>query len=168
MKAKKILIAVTVIVGGGIAYYLISPLFITIRLDEPKIPVAVEPVVTEIEQQKEQPAETTPEPPRITETAKIPIVGAPGHPASGVVFVVDVNGKKHLRYEDLKTINGPDIYVYLSKDLEAKEFVNLGRVRATEGNVNYDIPPDVDPKEYPYAMTWCKMFGVLFNSAKLF
>ena len=31
----------------------------------------------------------------------------------------------------------------------------VGRLRATEGNVNYEIPAGVDPREYPYALTWC-------------
>jgi hypothetical protein len=41
-------------------------------------------------------------------------------------------------------------------------------VKATEGNINYEIPEGVDPREYPYVLTWCKAFGVLFNSAKVY
>ena len=103
----------------------------------------------------------------VSEGAASAVVGTTGHPASGTVRIVTADGKRYVRYEDFKTINGPDIYVYLAKDLEAKEFINLGRVRATEGNINYEIPDEVDVKEYPYVLTWCQTFGVLFNSAKV-
>lgn len=105
--------------------------------------------------------------PKEESTAPANIAGTAEHPASGTVRVISSEGKQFLRYENFKTINGPDIFVYLSKDLEAKEFINLGPVRATEGNVNYEIPENVNPQEYPYAIVWCKAFGVLFNSAKV-
>lgn len=95
------------------------------------------------------------------------VVGTAGHPASGTVRLVAADGTTYVRYENFKTINGPDIYVYLAKDLDAKEFVSLGKVKATEGNINYQVPADVDASQYPYVLTWCKTFGVLFNSAKL-
>ncbi len=95
------------------------------------------------------------------------VTGTVGHPASGTVKIVRADGKEYVRYENLKTINGPDIFVYLSKDMGAKEFVNLGKVKSTEGNSNYEIPAGTNPAEYPYVLIWCKQFGVLFNSAKL-
>lgn len=95
------------------------------------------------------------------------VVGTLGHPASGTARIVVSGGKNYVRYQNFKTINGPDIYVYLAKDLAAKEYINIGRVRATEGNINYEIPARVNPKDYPYVLTWCKTFGVLFNSANV-
>jgi hypothetical protein len=95
------------------------------------------------------------------------IVPTKTHPASGYVRVVSEGEARYLRYEDFSTINGPDLVVYLAKDLEAKEFVNLGALKATSGNFNYKIPETVDIKEYPYALVWCEAFSVLFNSAKL-
>ncbi len=80
---------------------------------------------------------------------------------------MEADGKRYLRYENFKTINGPDLFVYLSGDLEAKTYVNLGELRATEGNVNYEIPKDIDLDVYPYALVWCQQFSVLFNSAKI-
>jgi len=107
------------------------------------------------------------ESPKEESTAPAPVLGTAGHPANGTARVIFSNGKRFLRYENFKTINGPDIFVYLSKDLEAKEFIDLGPVRATEGNVNYEIPENVNSEEYPYALVWCKAFGILFNSAKV-
>lgn len=97
----------------------------------------------------------------------VPVADTPAHPASGTVRTVVAAGKSYIRYENYKTINGPDLYVYLSKDLSATEFVNLGRLKATEGNVNYEVPAGVNFADYPYVLTWCKQFGVLFNSADL-
>jgi len=136
----------------GFGYYAISPLFIQIRVDEAM------PLVTQT---------STFTPVQTNEKMSAVVTGTTGHPASGTAMIVKADGKVYLRYENFKTINGPDIYVYLSKDLDAKEYISLGKVRATEGNINYEIPPEVNVSDYPYALTWCKAFGVLFNSAKL-
>lgn len=76
-------------------------------------------------------------------------------------------GAQYLRYENYKTINGPDLRVYLATDARATEFVDLGPIKATEGNINYLIPPGTDLSRYRYALTWCEDFAVLFNSAEL-
>ena len=136
-----IVITLAIVVFG---YYAISPLFINIKVDE-KVPMM----------QGEK------------NSVSIPITGTAGHPASGTVRVIDANSKTYIRYENFKTINGPDLYVYIAKDLEAKEYVNLGTLRATEGNVNYEIPADVNLQDYKYVMVWCKAFGVLFNYADI-
>lgn len=132
------------------AYYAISPFFINTKAND-------------LNPAKNSTSSTTP----VQSTTAVNVVGTTGHPASGTVRVVETDGKKYVRYENFKTINGPDIYVYLAKDLGAKEFVNLGRVRATEGNINYEIPAEVNISDYLYVLTWCEAFGVLFNSAKL-
>jgi len=95
------------------------------------------------------------------------VVGTASHPASGTARIVQSEGIHYLRYEDFSTLNGPDLYVYLSKDKNAKDFVNLGRLKATEGNVNYEIPVGTNLDEYRYALVWCRAFGVLFNTADL-
>ena len=130
----------------GFGYYAISPLFKNIRLEE------ASPVFESI--------------PRRVDTSNVK--GTTGHPASGHArIVMREDGAYLLRYTNFKTINGPDLYVYLSKDLEAKEFINLGPLKATEGNINYEIPADVGSDDYRYALVWCKAFGVLFNYADL-
>lgn len=144
---KRIWIAASAVAGvllAGFAYYAVSPLFISIEADE-SVPASSETV----------------------SGARAPIVDTPAHPASGTVRVISADGKTYVRYENYETINGPDIFVYLSKDLEATDFVNLGRVKATKGNVNYEVPSHIDISEYRYVLTWCKAFGVLFNYADL-
>ena len=141
---KKIIIFLAVIVIFGLGYYLISPLFRNIKLDE-NIPTGN----------------------IISDSKAFPVLGTSGHSASGSVHIIDTKDGKVIRYENFKTINGPDLYIYLAKDLDAKEYVSLGTLRATEGNVNYEIPQGVKLAEYKYVMTWCKAFGVLFNYADI-
>lgn len=150
---KKLFYIIGILVGIALlafAYYAISPLFRNIKVDD-RNPISNDPVATSVQA-----------------SAPVSVVGTAGHFASGTVRIVTAGEKRYIRYENFKTINGPDIYVYLAKDLDVKEFINIGRVRATEGNINYEIPEGIDIKDYPYVLIWCKTFGVLFNSAKLF
>ena len=141
---KYILITIGALIVFSVAWYGLSPLFISIKIDDTA--PAASTVVSQV----------------------APVVATAGHPAEGIAKIIETEGKQYLRYENFETLNGPDLYVYLAKTPDAKEFIDLGLLRATEGNVNYEIPAGVDPKDYPYALTWCKQFGVLFNSAKLY
>lgn len=150
----------------GFGYWTISPLFRNIKVDE-AIP-GESPAMMQKEAQSDavmQKSTSTGE--GMMEKTGAEVVGTPAHPASGFVKIIEAEGKSYVRYENFKTINGPDIYVYLSKDKDARDFVNLGRVKATEGNINYEIPADVKVSDYSYVLTWCKTFGVLFNYAQL-
>jgi len=151
---KTLFIIVIAIVVGGIAYYGLSPLWKKITIDE-ALPVTKES--SEGSEQSVMPVETK----------RAPIVATNLHPAAGDVLIVEADGKKYIRYENYQTINGPDLFVYLSKDLEGKDFVDIGPVKATEGNINYEIPAGVNSDDYKYVLTWCKKFGVLFNSAEI-
>jgi peptide methionine sulfoxide reductase msrA/msrB len=148
---KKIIITVVAALLIGLGYYTISPIFKTITLNEEA------PVMSSVSSSTEVSKVTT----------SYPVVGTVGHPAEGIVKLIDSSDGNIVRYENFKTINGPDLFVYLSKDLEGKEFVSLGELRGTEGNINYMIPDGVDISEYKYVMTWCKEFGVLFNYADI-
>jgi hypothetical protein len=150
---KKVLYIFAGILAFGalwFGYYTISPFFRNVKIDEaaPQIPDAEN---TQSEQQ----------------IVTASVIGTTGHPASGTVRIIEADGKNYVRYENFKTINGPDLYVYLAKNLDAKEYVSLGTLRATEGNVNYEIPQDVNFEEYQYVMTWCRQFSALFNYADI-
>lgn len=170
---KKIIFAGLFILVLAVAYYAISPIFKNTQLDEPAPQVTSLPLVTitdaeKIDTKDKMVAETIPEKKIVAPVALTAIVsGTPGHPATGTVRIIKSDVGATLRYENFKTINGPDLYVYLSKDLKASSFVNLGRLKATEGNVNYDIPKDVNIDDYSYVLVWCEDFSVLFNSAEI-
>jgi hypothetical protein len=85
------------------------------------------------------------------------------------------DGARFLRLADFVTSDGPDVHVYLvaasdvQKDGVVKQagFVDLGSLKATQGNQNYIIPIDVDLATYRAATIWCKRFSVNFGSAPL-
>ncbi len=78
------------------------------------------------------------------------------------------NGEKYtVRFEDFESIDGPDLHIYLSSGLNNDDYVDLGSIKATKGNVNYDVPVGTDIKKYMDVLVWCKPFGVLFSYAEL-
>ena len=165
---KKILIVLVLIVVGGVGYYAISPLFNNIKVDE-ALPGKVASPTAQVDHTPASGASMTHD---ATSTEQMmahvaTVTGTTGHPASGTVRIVKADGKQYVRYENFKTINGPDIYVYLSKDLDAKDYISLGKVKATEGNINYEVPAGTNASDYKYVLTWCKTFSVLFNSAQI-
>ncbi|WP_458719576.1 DM13 domain-containing protein [Candidatus Nitrosocosmicus sp. R] len=90
------------------------------------------------------------------------------HNAEGIAKIIPLQDDTNvLRLENLKVTNGPDLYVYLSTDNNALDFVNLGKLKANNGNQNYDIPLGTDLSKYDTALIWCKAFSVLFGSAEL-
>lgn len=90
------------------------------------------------------------------------------HNAEGQVVVFQLgDGSSILRLEDFKSTNGPDLYVYLSTDKTASDFVNLGRLKGNMGNQNYEIPQGTDLEKYHTVLIWCKAFSVLFGSAEI-
>lgn len=169
MKTKYIIIGIVILGLAGFGYWAISPLFRNIKANDALPASTLAPVQPSAPQEgATNPANTQSAPQAPIVTSAAAVTGTLGHPASGSVRIIESDGKRYVRYENFKTINGPDIYVYLSKDIDAKDFVSLGKVRATEGNINYEIPPNIDTHDYPYVLTWCKTFSVLFNSAKVY
>lgn len=95
-------------------------------------------------------------------------VGDGIHNAEGTAKVVSLaDGKEILRFEDFKSTNGPDLFVYLATDNTATDFVSLGKLKANIGNQNYEIPKGTDLTKYDTALVWCKSFSVLFGHATL-
>jgi electron transfer DM13 len=90
------------------------------------------------------------------------------HNAEGQVKVIKLsNGSNFLRLEDFRSTNGPDLYVYLSRDKSNSDFVNLGKLKGNVGDQNYKIPEGTDLSKYDTVLIWCQAFSVLFGSAEL-
>jgi hypothetical protein len=90
------------------------------------------------------------------------------HNASGKAMVLYLeDGSAVLRFENFRVTNGPDLYVYLSTDRNASDFVDLGRLKANIGNQNYELPGGVDLSKYNHVIIWCKAFSVYFGGAEL-
>ena len=154
MTTKKIVLAaIAVIVGSGVIYAL-SPYFTNTTIDEaPPMADVDQPMMVQ---------EMT------TSSGNFIGVGDGIHDAEGNAFVLSLDdGTRFLRFEDFKATNGPDLYVYLSTDEQASDFVNLGRLKANMGNQNYEIPSEVDLSKHSNVLIWCQAFSVLFGSAEL-
>ncbi|MEP6687293.1 MAG: DM13 domain-containing protein [Gemmatimonadales bacterium] len=85
------------------------------------------------------------------------------------------DGHLILRLEDFTTSNGPDVRVYLVAATDAADdasvtragFVEVGRLKGTDGNQNYEVPSDLDLGKYRAVTIWCKRFSVNFATAPL-
>jgi hypothetical protein len=90
------------------------------------------------------------------------------HNAEGYAKILTLSdGSQILRLEDFRSTNGPDVHLYLSTDKQASNFIDLGRLKANNGDQNYQIPIDTDFNKYKYVLIWCQPFSVLFGSAQL-
>ena len=183
------IVLIAIVVGGlVIAWWLISPLWRNKKLDEPLPQDSQGPVIkdsmdtmdaaTEERFMKETKAMadhimrgSDPMPSLSPSKAPAILAQAPmiarAHDVQGRAFLVQTGEQVVLRFEDLKTINGPDLRIYLSSGLNVDDTLDLGPIRATEGNVNYVLPPDADLAKYRNALIWCRAFGVLFSYAQL-
>lgn len=90
---------------------------------------------------------------------------AASHPTSGTATVnSDVTT---LSFTNFKTDNGPKLLVYLSTDIGAQDFVNLGDLKGIEGDYSYAIPEGTDIEKYKFVDIWCVDFSVSFGHAEL-
>lgn len=93
------------------------------------------------------------------------------HKVSGRALLIQGGGQKFIRLEDFLTENGPDLHLYLLQNPtgspQGKDFVNLGKLRSTQGNVNYEIPAEVELSSIQSVSVWCKAFSVNFGFAQL-
>jgi len=89
------------------------------------------------------------------------------HSVEGRALLIAQGDEHILRFEDFQTDNGPRLHIYLSRDRGDEDFIDLGPIKATRGNVNYQVPAGVDFEKYQNVLVWCKPFGVLFSYATL-
>ena len=90
------------------------------------------------------------------------------HNAEGLARVIPLgDGSTSLRLENFKSTNGPNVHLYLATDKGASNFIDLGRLKANNGNQNYNIPHGTDLAKYNMVLIWCRDFSVLFGSAQL-
>ncbi|RZQ62204.1 hypothetical protein EWH70_21250 [Amycolatopsis suaedae] len=98
------------------------------------------------------------------------------HETGGTARVLELpGGERVLRLEGFSTSDGPDVHVWLSQATAGGEWgkyddgkvVKLGKIKATDGNQNYPIPPDADLAGLRSVVIWCDRFNVAFGSAAL-
>src|SRR5689334_7969590 len=90
------------------------------------------------------------------------------HNAEGLVRVIPLgDGHTILRLENFNSTDGPNVHLYLATDKTVSNFIDLGRLKANNGNQNYNLPYGSNLAKYNMALIWCKDFSVLFGSAQL-
>jgi len=98
------------------------------------------------------------------------------HETRGTATVHELGGgRRVLRFTEFATSNGPDVRVYLVAAPDASDdetvtkagFIELGKLKGTEGDQNYEIPADLDLEKYRSATIWCYRFSVNFATAPL-
>ena len=72
-----------------------------------------------------------------------------------------------LQLENVMISNGPDLHVYISKEVLPVNYIDLGRLQSVSGNQVYAIPGNPDFSAYKYALIHCQRFNHLFGSAVL-
>jgi Electron transfer DM13 len=177
------LLAVVVVVAASVAFYLISPLFIRTTLVEAApsgfaaasgSPIATDPVSStapslhpSVGPSATATAAPTPTGPRIVAAGEFHGTDEV-HYGSGTATIIETEPGKHtLRFEDFSVLNGPDLFVYLSPDATgySDAALELGRLKATDGSFNYELPAGTDPADFASAIIWCKQFSHLFAVA---
>ncbi len=178
---KSLLAIIAVIIVGAISAFALSPYFTESTIDEalptgaiiqPKMEdmdaIIIDDVFEEPIMEEPIMEETIEETIPISYAGEFIGVGDGIHDAQGDAYTIPLeDGGNVLRLENFESTNGPDLFVYLATDDNASEFVNLGELKASKGNQNYEIPENTDLGKYNKVLIWCKAFGVLFGSAEL-
>ena len=87
------------------------------------------------------------------------------HPTSGTATVNE--NISNLSLTNFKTDKGPKLLLYLSTEVDSKEYINLGDLKGLNGDYNYAIPAGTDVGKYKYVVVWCIDFSVSFGHAEL-
>jgi len=93
-----------------------------------------------------------------------------GHSVSGTVttFKDSMSGEYTYELSSFNSQNGPDLRIYISQDLQASTFVDLGALKSTNGNLVYTATADqLSSIDAQYLLIWCRAADVLFASARI-
>tara|TARA_Y100000034_G_scaffold122112_1_gene167153 strand:- start:1166 stop:1699 length:534 start_codon:yes stop_codon:yes gene_type:complete len=174
---KLTIFIILILIAIPIAYYLISPAFKVVEVNEASPLMVKDSMKTmdadtklEFEKQTNEMKDKVMEKKETSPSNEILSQGdfkANAHEVAGNAILIESNNEKILRFENFETINGPKLHIYLSTELGDSDFVDLGEIKATKGNVNYKIPSGTDTSKYNKVLVWCKPFKVLFSHAEL-
>ncbi|MCI0345898.1 MAG: DM13 domain-containing protein [Chloroflexi bacterium] len=92
------------------------------------------------------------------------------HFGSGQATIAELaDGRFVVRFSEFSVLNGPDLFVYVSPDPAgyADGALELGRLKATDGAFEYELPPGTDPAAIRSVVIWCRNFAVQFAVAAL-
>ena len=93
------------------------------------------------------------------------------HQGSGTAQIVQEGERRVLRLQNFSSTEGPDLYVYLVEnpdtfDADAVgEYLDLGLLKATTGDQEYEIPAGADLAKYGGVQVYCLSFRFIFSNA---
>jgi hypothetical protein len=93
-------------------------------------------------------------------------VGLDG-PTSGTASVYDQAGSTYVLLDPFESHSGPDLKVYISKDINAKDYIRLGNLQATSGRQVYSVPSGTTIADFNYVHIWCQQYSVDFARAEV-
>jgi len=93
--------------------------------------------------------------------------GPYGSVTGKAILFKNTNGSYEIKLENFNTSNGPDLYVYLSKEIMPVNFIQFEKLRSTNGNQVYPVPGSPDFTQYKYVSIHCKQYNHLFGYALL-
>ncbi len=94
-----------------------------------------------------------------------PIAGIKGFMAQGIAAIYGSGDTTFLRLEDFSITSGIDQHVYLTKDASIATGIDLGRLKATQGEQNYDIT-GIDAEVYDIVVIYSKTFDTYYAHAR--
>jgi hypothetical protein len=94
-------------------------------------------------------------------------INGPYGNVSGKAKIYLQNNVYKLALENVSISNGPDLHVYISREILPATFIDLGNLQSVAGNQLYTIPGSPDFSQYKYALIHCKQYNHLFGSAEL-
>ncbi len=86
---------------------------------------------------------------------------------SGRITVYKQTDSLALALQDMMSSNGPQLHVYLLKEVQPVNFIDLGALQSVKGNQLYKIPGNPYFSQYQYALIRCKKYNHLFGSGRL-
>jgi len=177
------------VVGVPVAWYLLSPLFISREVDE-ALPTSLPAPAFSVSQADATEAMSTamaveateldePMPQEDMSTMAVLVQGRfydVAHEGMGdAIIYILADGSRVLRLQDFEVLNGPDLHVWLvpvdpvpdTVGVEIAGYYDLGPLKGNAGNQNYDIPADLDLSAFKSVVIWCQPFRVPFAAAPL-
>lgn len=94
--------------------------------------------------------------------------GPYGNNVNGKAEIYEKDGIQTLVFNNNFTIsNGPDLYVYVSKEQQPSQFISLGKLKSVNGGQIYTFTGSVNFDDYKYAIVHCQQYNHLFSYALL-
>ena len=94
-------------------------------------------------------------------------VNGPHGAVMGNVEIYNLNGKFQVKLSSFNTTNGPDLHVYISKEAMPVNFINLGKLKSTNGSQVYDVVGMPNFTNFKYISIHCVAYNHLFGYAEI-